>query len=282
MSPSRPVLRYHGGKWRLAPWIIEHFPQHRVYVEPFGGAASVLMRKPRSYAEIYNDLYGDIVRLFRVLRDEPRAAELERRLRLTPFARDELCWAYEPDEGDIDAAHKMIVRSFMGFGATGVLGHITGFRANSHRSHTTPALDWTNYHGQIAGFTERLSSVVIENRDALQVMRDHDSAQTLYYVDPPYVHSTRSLRNPSCAKHQYAFEMDEEEHRALAEQLHDLHGMVVLSGYPSTLYDQDLYQGWLRFEKAHFADGARPRLEVLWLNPSCAAALRGQQQSLIS
>lgn len=282
--PQRPVLRYHGGKWRLASWIISHFPKHRVYVEPFGGAASVLMRKPRSYAEIYNDLYGDIVSLFRVLRDPAAAAELERRLRLTPFAREELEWAYEPAGDALDGAHKMIVRSFMGFGATGVMGHITGFRANSHRSHTTPAMDWTNYHGQIGIFTKRLASVVIENRHALQLMPVHDSADTLFYVDPPYVHTTRSLRNPHCAKHQYAFEMDDAGHQALAIALHEVAGMVVLSGYPSPLYDDELYADWYRVERLHHADGARKRTEVLWINPSAAGALERatQQGSLIA
>lgn len=242
------------------------------------------MRKARSYAEIYNDLYADIVSLFRVLRDPAGAAELERRLRLTPFARDELVWGYEPAVDALDAAHKMIVRSFMGFGATGVMGHITGFRANSHRSHTTPAMDWTNYQGQVQAFTERLASVVIENRDALQLMPEHDSNATLYYVDPPYVHSTRSLGNPHCAKHKYAFEMGEDDHRALAGMLRDLSGMVVLSGYPSQLYDDELYADWQRVERAHHADGARPRTEVLWINPACSSALAAakSQGSLIS
>lgn len=95
MTVTRPVLRWLGGKWRLAPWIIEHFPPHRIYVEPFGGAASVLLRKARAYNEIYNDLDGELVNLFRVLRGE-HAGELLAQLRLTPYARAEYDLALEP------------------------------------------------------------------------------------------------------------------------------------------------------------------------------------------
>ena len=73
-APTRPIMRYHGGKWRMAPWIISNFPPHKIYIEPYGGAASVLLRKPRTYSEVYNDLAGEIVNLFRVLRSQPMAA----------------------------------------------------------------------------------------------------------------------------------------------------------------------------------------------------------------
>src|SRR5690606_19105648 len=117
-QPRRPVLRWHGGKWLLAPWIIEHFPAHRVYVEPFGGAGSVLMRKPRTYAEIWNDLDGEVVNIFRVLRS-PDANRLVDALRLTPFSRQEFTGAYEPSSDPVERARRLVIRSFMGFGSNG-------------------------------------------------------------------------------------------------------------------------------------------------------------------
>jgi DNA adenine methylase len=117
MKPTRPVMRWHGGKWRLAPWVISHFPPHRVYVEPFGGAASVLIRKTRCYAEVYNDLDDRLVRLFQILRDTAKAAELLRLIRLTPFARAEFDITREFTCDEIEDARRFIARSFMGFGS---------------------------------------------------------------------------------------------------------------------------------------------------------------------
>jgi DNA adenine methylase len=280
VKPTRPLLRYHGGKWRLAPWVIGFFPPHRVYVEPFGGAASVLLRKARSYAEVYNDLYSDVVLVFSVLRDPAKSAELERRLRLTPFARDEFEDAYRPGFDEIENVRRMLIRSYMGFGATGVMGHITGFRRNSNRSGTTPAHDWSNYAASIPAFTSRLQGVVIENRPASDLLGEFDGPETLFYVDPPYVHSTRTLGNPHCAKHRYREEMRDDDHRRLGEQLRSLEGMVVLSGYPCDLYDLELFPDWQRHERRHLADGARPRTEVVWLNPACVAALTASREQI--
>ena len=273
--PRRPVLRYHGGKWRLAPWILGFFPPHRIYVEPFGGAASVLLRKPRSYGEVYNDLDGDVVNVFRVLQDPAKAALLASLITLTAYARDEFKRAYQEPAGEVDAAHKMLVRSFMGFGSASMTRmHITGFRANSSRSGTIPAQDWANWPYQVQAFTERLRGVVIENKDGLAVMKQHDKPQTLHYVDPPYVHATRSsLKNHNGNRgHYYRHDMDDDGHRRLAAGLHELQGMVVVSGYPSPLYDE-LYADWPRFERQHMADGARRRTEALWLSPSTVDAL---------
>lgn len=272
MTVRRPVLRYHGGKWRLAPWIIQHFPTHRIYVEPFGGAASVLLRKERSASELYNDKSRRVVDMFRVLRDPNQAAELCRRIELTPFARDEYAAitpeSYEACDDVIERARLFIFRSFAGFGSNACnLARSTGFRANSHRSNSTPAQDWRNYPPVIAQLVDRLRGVVIENREAVVVMAANDTAETLFYVDPPYPFCARSLGNPHDLKYGgYDHELTDDDHRVLAKCLHGLEGMVVLSGYRCTLYDDELFGDWHRVEREALADGARRRTEVLWLN----------------
>lgn len=264
-APERPILRYHGGKWLLAPWIISNFPEHRVYVEPFGGAGSVLLQKPRSYGEIYNDLDGEIVNLFQVLRTQSK--DLRDALHATPFARAEFELSYEPVADKLEQARRTIIRSFMGFGSAGACGAKTGFRANSNRSGTTPAHDWRNFPECIEAIAARLRGVVIENKDASQVMLQHDGLDTLHYVDPPYVLETRSMKNPYCKKG-YRFELTDEDHRQLAATLRELVGMVVVSGYACPLYDEELFPDWQRVERNALADGARERTEVLWMSPN--------------
>lgn len=274
MTARRPALRWHGGKWKLAPWIIDHFPDHRIYVEPFGGAASVLLQKPRCYCEVYNDLDDWVVNLFRVLRDDAQAARLKHLLELTPFARSEFEVGRLLGEaaGDpVELARRLIVRSFMGFGSNAHNGRSTGFRANSNRSGTTPAHDWANYADVLPSFTARLRGIVIERRTALEVMKQHDGPETLHYVDPPYLPETRSPANKYDLKYRmYRHEMTREDHVHLLGEIVALRGAVVLSGYPNDLYDAALAD-WRRVTCDAFADGARPRTEVLWLNRAAAA-----------
>jgi DNA adenine methylase len=275
-APTRPVMRYHGGKWKLAPWLLEHFPPHRVYVEPFGGGASVLLRKERSHGEVYNDLDGDVVNVFRVLRDPATADRLRVLLELTPYAREEFNASYEPAADPVERARRVIVRSGMGFGSAAVLSkHNTGFRPCSNRAGTVPAQDFANWTNQIDAFTRRLRGVTIENRPALHVITQHDDTDTLLYVDPPYPLGTRGSARG--VRQKYVHEMTDDEHRALANVLRAAEGMVVLSGYPCDLYDRELYPDWQRRERKHFADGARERTEVVWLNPACSAALASQR-----
>lgn len=275
MAVRRPIVRYHGGKWKLAPWIIQNLPEHRCYVEPFGGGGSVLLRKPRSYAEVYNDLDGEIVNVFRMMRD--RGAELRESLRLTPFSRAEFAESYLAHDDPLEQARRTILRSFQGFGSAAACGESSGFRANSNRSGTTPAHDWANFSDAADGLIDRLRGVVIENRDGKAVMAHQDGPETLHYVDPPYVHSTRSTKvRHTDNRKSYKHELSDDQHRELAIFLHGLSGMVVLSGYPSDLY-AGLYAQWVRVDRAAHADGARERTECLWFNDAAQAA-RSQQR----
>lgn len=270
-APTRPVLRYFGGKWRLAPWIISHFPPHRVYVEPFGGAASVMMRKPRAYSEIYNDLNAELVTLFRVLRSD-RAQDLVQALRLTPFARAEFELAYEIATDPVEIARRLVVRSFFGYGGgLSIERRPTSFRAVNHKSGSVPGRQWANHADALTEIIERLRGVVIENRPALDVIRANDGPETLHYVDPPYPHDTRSLKQQGGKPHhRYAHEMSDTDHQELLATLGELQGAVIISGYQTPIYDAAL-AGWHRRETEAVDDSAGRRREVIWMNFDPAA-----------
>lgn len=268
---KRPLLRYHGSKFSLSPWIIGFFPEHKVYIEPFGGGGSVLLQKRPAKTEIYNDMDGSVVNLFRIVRDRESCAELIRLLESTPFSRVEYQAAYDDPKDDIDAAYKLCVRSFKGMSSKGIWqksGFDTrvnpdGFISRVNAFRALPDV--------LAAAAERLVSTVIENDDAIKIIERHDRADALIYCDPPYV---RATRGSSVYKH----DMKDDCHIRLAETLHKCVGMVVLSGYPSVLYD-DLFQDWMRIEKPHVADTGKKSVEVVWLNQQCAE--RQKQARLI-
>jgi DNA adenine methylase len=283
MTVTRPALRYHGGKFRLAPWLLKFFPPHGCYVEPFGGAAGVLIQKPRSYAEVYNDLDGDIVNFFRVLRNPALCADLKRACELTPYAREEFDQAYEPTDDPLERARRTAVRAGMGFGSASATSKSTGFRTDTRRKHGTAQHVWADYPSSLAAVGQRFAGVLIENRPAIAVMQQHDDHDTLHFVDPPYVRSTRKLGGNGYG-HAYRHEMTDADHVCLLDALRDLDGMVVLSGYDSDMYAQHLV-GWeVHRTKARISAGrgTEIRTEVVWLNPACNAALHRSRGGLFA
>lgn len=264
---KHPAIRYHGGKFRLASWIISHFPDHRCYVEPFGGAASVLLKKKQSEAEVYNDLDGDVVNLFRVLRDPVSSQALIDACALTPYSRVEFRCAYEPTDDPIEKARRLIVRATMGFGSAGATKGCTGFRLDTRRNSATAQAIWARQPDNLAAVASRFSGVLVENRDAIQCMRDHDTPTTLHFVDPPYVHDTRVSVSKNNA---YRFEMTDVQHIELLNALKSLQGAVVLCGYDSEIYNDSLsiWRKETRTVAACGQAGAVPRTECLWLNPA--------------
>lgn len=258
MKPTRPALRYFGGKWRLADWIVSKLPEHRVYVEPFCGAASVLFKKDRSYAEVINDIDDSIWNFFRVLQDPKNSWRLHMALLGTPYARREFELAHVYCPEPVENARRLVIRSFMGFGADSVtnIESKTGFRSNSNRLGTTPAHDWLNYPSQITHMHERLKGVVIENQDAFKLMKTHDGPETVFYIDPPYHTDTRRSGR-------YNFEFSDEQHRELIALMKTLTGTCVVSGYDHPLYDS---LGWTKHTKEARADKAGKRIECLWIS----------------
>ena len=272
LAPARPLLRYLGGKARLAPKIVPLLPPHEIYLEPFGGAAAVLAAKPRVRSEIWNDLDGEVVNLFQVLRSGAGAA-LIRAVELTPYARAEHELSYTPTDDPVERARRLLVRSHMGHGTNGTQIQLrNGFRIDGCTGGTRVAGEWADLPEQLERWIERMRGVQLEQRPAAQLIARYDAPNVLIYADPPYLPETRSASvRWTTGKCAYAHEMGPGDHEALLAQLVAARAMVVLSGYPSPLYD-DALRGWRRLELAARAHRNAPRTEVLWINPAAAAA----------
>ena len=250
------LLNYPGAKWGMAKEIVAMIPPHRSYLEPFFGSGAVLFNKPPSAIETVNDIDGDIVNFFRVLREEPD--ELARAISLTPYARDVFNDAHK-DRGsnDFDRAYRFAIRSKMGFGyktytKTGFKMDVTG------RQRSYAVGNWRKMPDSIIEAAERLRMVQIENQPALDVIRKFNYDNVLIYADPPYLLNTRGGK-------QYRHEMTEQDHLDLLDALKQHKGFVILSGYPSEMYDQEL-KGWARINRKSYNQNADQRTEVLWCN----------------
>ncbi len=260
---TSPPGRYPGGKWRLASWIIKQFPPHIAYVEPFAGGANVLFSKAPSTIEVINDLDDEVINFFQVLRDKPEFLMLQ--LTLTPFSRQELERAYEPTSDPIEKARRYYIRTRQGFGmGASSTFRDTGwrFQANNNRG-TSLIKEWNNLDS-LWGAAMRLKQVQIDKDDALAVIQRFDRTTTLFYIDPPYLKSTRSGREL------YSHEMSDEQHIALADVLHSIEGMVLLSGYASPMY-ADLYGDWRMISKTTKTNGNGAATECLWISPKADA-----------
>lgn len=268
LSVDRPALRYYGGKWRLASWIIEQFPAHTCYVEPFAGGASVLIQKPPARFEVMNDLNHDVITFFDMLRARPE--QLIRAILLTPYAREELRRARrgEPTDDPIEQARRFYVRCWQSFGS-GTGKSSTGWRyqiGTGDNSRASAIGSWNDVD-HLWLIAERLKYVQIEHDDALKVIERFDSTETLFYLDPPYVHSTRYHNSTDKG---YSHEMKDDGHRALADLVSRLKGMCIISGYPSGLYDE-LFAEWKRITRESMDVNGKAQIECLWLSPKVTA-----------
>lgn len=256
----RPALKWYGGKNKIASWVISHFPQHTCYVEPFGGAASVLLHKQKADHEVYNDLDGELVNFFRVLRED--TARLMALIELTPFSREEHRQAWQVAADPLERARRFYVRCWQSWGAgTHATPGAAGWQTQKSTRRGTTAVEGWRDIGHLATIANRLLGVQIENDNALDVIDRFDTQATLFYVDPPYLASTR---NKSRA---YRHELSDEQHHQLADRLQAVQGMVVLSGYENLLYSR-LYRGWQKVTISTTNRNCNSVQEVLWLSPN--------------
>lgn len=264
-QPKLIAFGWYGGKFSHLDWLLPLLPECHHYCEPFGGSAAVLLNREPSPVETYNDIDGDVVNFFRVLREEKD--KLVEAIGLTPFSREELFLALS-DEGEVpsslERARRFFVRarqSRTGLAQTASLGRWANCINTSRAGMAGAVSRWLGSVESLPNISLRLLRAQIENRPAIEVIQLYDRPNTLFYCDPPYVHTTRGDNKA------YRFEMDEEAHRQLADVLSNCEGSVAISGYRCELVDE-LYRGWRRHDpppkNCHSVKELRQ--EALWMN----------------
>ncbi len=256
---------WYGGKYNHLNWLLPLLPAAHHYCEPFGGSAAVLLNREPSPVETYNDLDGEVVNFFRVLRD--KTDELVKAIALTPFSREEFRLAVQapPDNlSDLEKARRFFVRARQvrtGLAQTASLGRWANCKRTSRAGMSGVVSRWLGSVEGLPEIAERLLRVQIENRPAIEVIALYDDVDTLFYCDPPYPHESRGDAKA------YRFEMTEDEHRDLATVLGSVRGKVAVSGYRCPLMDE-LYAGWRCVEAPakNCHSVKKPRREALWMN----------------
>lgn len=263
---TRPPLRYHGGKFRIARHILPFLPESGCYVEPFGGAAGVLLQRKPSRIEVYNDLDSEVVELFRILRDQEQSEVLRHQIELTPFSREEFYRCWTPAEDPIERARRMIVRSFQAIG-TKKRREKNGWRTRTPKAVWSPCHAWRGWPEFMHEYVDRLRNVIIEHVPWQQCVGIYDHSDTVFFVDPPYPKGTRSMGWDRDVYNHEMTDEDHEDHEELCRRLVTCSGMVALSTYPNEIYPAIL-KGWKLVEIKARAQTNAPRVEELWLNPA--------------
>jgi DNA adenine methylase len=224
----RPFLNYYGGKFTARTWITSRFPEHKIFVDVFGGGGNIILSKTPSKVDVYNDIDSEIHNLFSVARGHGDA--LKTSLILTPYSREEYNNVRGPTLDRIERARRTIVKSFMGIGDS--IHNKTGFR-NSTSSNASPSKTFKSYVEYFDFFVDRMRGIFLENLDFRECIKKYDTEETLFYLDPPYIHSTRmSTKN-------YGHEMTNNDHIEMVEIIKSIKGNFILSGYENDLYPKE-------------------------------------------
>lgn len=268
----KPPFPYYGSKARLAPWITSLMPPHRTYVETHSGSAAILFAQRPAPVEVINDLDGNVIAFFRSLRDQPD--ELSRLLRLTPYGRAEYRAAdlNEPGLADLERARRFFIRATQGFNAAGT-GRWAGWSNGTRRDgSSSDANTVATIVDRLHLFADRMRRVIVEQRPAVEMVAAYDGPNTVFFVDPPYLASTRRGLDRARPKDYAEDSSSDTDHRDLAKALHAAQGAVLLCGYPSPLYDE-LYSDWWQVRQVVTCPSSNRRgttgttaEEVIWSN----------------
>ena len=256
---------WYGGKFSHLNWLLPLLPKATHFCEPFGGSAAVLINRDPSPIETYNDIDGEVVIFFKILRKEK--SRLVEAIGLTPFSREEFeiaCEKQKNDISDLERARRFYVRARQvrtGLAQKASNGRWAHCLLTSRAGMAGAVSKWLGAVESLPEIAQRLLRVQIENDSAIKVIQRYDSPETLFYCDPPYPHRSRGDKTA------YGHEMEDEEHRELAETLHNVKGKVALSGYHCELMDE-LYSKWhitkALTKKCNSSKG--DRTEILWTN----------------
>ena len=262
---KRIAFGWYGGKFNHLGWLLPLLPACHHYCEPFAGSAAVLLNRDPSPVETYNDIDGEVVNFFRVLRD--RKQQLIEAIGLTPFSREEFYRAISSNGTpvpDLERARRFFVRARQartGLAQTASLGRWANCKNTSRAGMSGVVSRWLGSIENLPDIALRLLRVQIENRPALEIIRLYDDPKTLFYCDPPYVHAARGDSKA------YGFEMDDAAHHQLADVLQGCKAKVAISGYRCDLMDQ-LYTNWRRYDAPpkHCHSIKKVRREAVWMN----------------
>jgi DNA adenine methylase len=256
---------WYGGKFSHLDWLLPLLPETTHFCDVFGGSAAVLINRNPALVETYNDLDGELVNFFRVLRNQKD--QLIEAIGLTPFAREELalaCQPITPEISELERARRFFVRARQtrtGLAQTASPGRWAHCVLTTRAGMAGAVSRWLGSVESLPLVAQRLLRVQIEHAPAPEVIQRFDSPNTLFYCDPPYLHETRGDVRA------YGFEMTYQDHAQLATQLKSIQGKVALSGYKSELY-QDLYAGWYcnQAPSKTIHSVKQERTEILWTN----------------
>jgi DNA adenine methylase len=263
-------INWFGGKYYMASKINNIIPEHKLYVEVFGGAGHLLFKKEKSEIEVYNDIDSGLTSFFKVLRDKAKANELHRRLVLTLHSREEFLncrdtWQDEVDE--IERVRKWYVHLMQSF--SGNCRSWSYSKTVSSRGMSQATSKYlSNIDDNLPLAVERFRTVQVENMDYKDLIKKYDTKDTLFYLDPPYIHNTRKMT------FKYNYELTDNEHKELVGILLNIKGKAILSGYDNEIYNELIDNGWEKFNLGEFSERStktnmtkkQKRQEFLWVN----------------